>query len=107
MHFEPKSGSVNIAAVFFVLICGISTTAFAVLPALAGIIDSNEAKESQAPLTQTNVRADPAKHAVYRASHVVGFYLRPVPDGIWENKVTLRWRGCNSLTPLWNASRRC
>jgi fermentation-respiration switch protein FrsA (DUF1100 family) len=32
----------------------------------------------------------PGKPASYNAADAVSFYLRPVPNGVWENKVTIR-----------------
>lgn len=42
------------------------------------------------PAYQAIVSADSARTSSYQASDAVGFYLRPVPEGIWENKVTVR-----------------
>ena len=42
------------------------------------------------PATQTIVSADTAKPAAYNAPDAVSFYLQPVPEGVWENKVTIR-----------------
>ncbi|MFD8076722.1 alpha/beta hydrolase [Streptomyces sp. NPDC059718] len=36
------------------------------------------------------VSGDPAVAASYRAQEAVDFYLQPRPDGVWENKVTVR-----------------
>jgi uncharacterized protein len=52
--------------------------------------DERAQLKGAAPATQTIVSADPAQPAAYRAPDAVGFYLQPVPNGIWENKVTLR-----------------
>jgi len=40
--------------------------------------------------TQAIVSADGVKNASYKAADAVSFYLHPVPDGVWENKVTVR-----------------
>jgi len=40
--------------------------------------------------TQAVVSADPAIPAAYRAADAVAFYSQPVPEGVWENAVTLR-----------------
>jgi fermentation-respiration switch protein FrsA (DUF1100 family) len=36
------------------------------------------------------VSADPSVPAAYRAPDAVAFYNQPVPDGVWDNVVTLR-----------------
>jgi hypothetical protein len=42
------------------------------------------------PATQAVVSADPSVRAAYRAPDAVTFYNQPVPDGVWDNVVTLR-----------------
>jgi uncharacterized protein len=42
------------------------------------------------PVTQAVVSSDPAVAAAYRSADAVAFYSQPVPQGVWENKVTLR-----------------
>jgi hypothetical protein len=42
------------------------------------------------PATQAVVSADPAVPAAYRSADAVAFYNQPVPEGVWENSVTLR-----------------
>lgn len=42
------------------------------------------------PATQQIVSSDPTKPAAYKAADAVSFYLQQVPDGVWENKLTLR-----------------
>ena len=42
------------------------------------------------PATQAVVSADPAMPAAYRSADAVAFYSQPVPEGVWENAVTLR-----------------
>jgi fermentation-respiration switch protein FrsA (DUF1100 family) len=42
------------------------------------------------PATQAIVSDGIAKTASYNAPDAVGFYLRPLPAGVWENKVTVR-----------------
>lgn len=42
------------------------------------------------PATQAVVSADPAVPAAYRSADAVAFYNQPVPEGVWENAVTLR-----------------
>ena len=39
---------------------------------------------------QALVGADPAMPAAYRSQDAIDFMLRPVPEGVWENMVTLR-----------------
>ncbi len=36
------------------------------------------------------VSADPAVPAAYRAPDAVAFYNQPVPEGVWDNVVTVR-----------------
>jgi cephalosporin-C deacetylase-like acetyl esterase len=64
------------------------------------------------PRYQAIVSADPTVPAAYRAPDAIDFYRQPVPDGIWENTVTVRstraarmyepgaWIGRVSPTPL-------
>jgi uncharacterized protein len=42
------------------------------------------------PVTQAVVSSDPAVPAAYRSADAVAFYNQPVPEGVWENAVTLR-----------------
>ncbi|QVN19104.1 alpha/beta hydrolase [Burkholderia pyrrocinia] len=42
------------------------------------------------PRRQAVVSADPAVPASYRAKDAIDFYLQPLPDGVWENDVTVR-----------------
>ncbi len=42
------------------------------------------------PSTQAIVSTDPGTASTYKAPEIVDFYLQPVPDGVWENKVTVR-----------------
>jgi fermentation-respiration switch protein FrsA (DUF1100 family) len=39
---------------------------------------------------QAIVSKDPAVAASYRAPDAIEFYLQPLPEGVWENKVTVR-----------------
>jgi hypothetical protein len=39
---------------------------------------------------QALVSADPSVPASYRAKEAIDFYLQPIPDGVWENNVTVR-----------------
>ncbi|WP_226051560.1 alpha/beta hydrolase [Dickeya chrysanthemi] len=63
--------------------------------AVAAIEDAFAADEraqarGEPPHRQTIVSADPTIPASYRAKDAVEFYLQPVPDGVWENSVTVR-----------------
>ncbi|MBX9445799.1 alpha/beta hydrolase [Dickeya chrysanthemi] len=63
--------------------------------AVAAIEDAFAADEraqarGESPHRQTIVSADPTIPASYRAKDAVEFYLQPVPDGVWENSVTVR-----------------
>ncbi|GAA2645385.1 alpha/beta hydrolase [Streptomyces lunalinharesii] len=60
--------------------------------ALEGAFDEDERAQlrGEAPRTQAVVGKDPAVAASYRTQEAVDFYLRPVPDGAWENRVTVR-----------------
>lgn len=63
--------------------------------AVAAIEDAFAADEraqarGEPPRRQTIVSADPTIPASYRAKDVIEFYLQPVPDGAWENSVTVR-----------------
>jgi fermentation-respiration switch protein FrsA (DUF1100 family) len=42
------------------------------------------------PVIQAVVSSDPAVPAAYRSADAVAFYNQPVPEGVWENEVTLR-----------------
>jgi cephalosporin-C deacetylase-like acetyl esterase len=42
------------------------------------------------PATQAVVSLDAAVLAAYRSADAVAFYNQPVPEGVWENTVTLR-----------------
>jgi uncharacterized protein len=42
------------------------------------------------PATQAVVSADPSVRAAYHAPDAVAFYNQPVPEGVWDNVVTLR-----------------
>ncbi|WER50801.1 alpha/beta hydrolase [Cupriavidus sp. WKF15] len=52
--------------------------------------DENAQLKGEPPAMQQIVSDDAARNSSYKAADAVSFYLRPVPDGIWENKVTLR-----------------
>jgi cephalosporin-C deacetylase-like acetyl esterase len=42
------------------------------------------------PRPQAIVGSDPAVPASYRTKEAIDFYLQPTPEGVWENKVTVR-----------------
>jgi fermentation-respiration switch protein FrsA (DUF1100 family) len=42
------------------------------------------------PATQAVVSADPGVPAAYRSPDAVAFYHQPVPEGVWDNIVTVR-----------------
>lgn len=63
--------------------------------AVAAIEDAFSADEraqarGEPPRKQTIVSADPAVPASYRAKDAIEFYLQSVPDGAWDNSVTVR-----------------
>jgi uncharacterized protein len=44
----------------------------------------------EAPRRVAVVSADPATPAAYRAPEAIAFYTQPVPNGAWDNEITLR-----------------
>jgi uncharacterized protein len=52
--------------------------------------DERAQLHGERPATMAIVSDGSGKPASYSAADAVSFYLRPVPAGIWENKVTLR-----------------
>lgn len=74
--------------------------------------DDRAQARGEAPGYQAIVSADPAVPASYRAPDAIDFYLQPIPDGRWQNTVTVRstraarmyepggWIGRVSPTPL-------
>src|SRR5437870_4161172 len=59
--------------------------------AQAGFAADDRAQlRGEQPATQAIVSDDPAKAASYKAADAISFYLRPLPDGVWENEVTVR-----------------
>jgi uncharacterized protein len=82
--------------------------------ALEEAFDEDERAQARGepPRYQALVSADPALPASYRAPDAIDFYLQPIPEGIWENRVTVRstraarmyepgaWIGRVSPTPL-------
>jgi cephalosporin-C deacetylase-like acetyl esterase len=74
--------------------------------------DERAQARGEPPGYQALVSADPAVAASYRAGDAIDFYLQSIPEGIWENRVTVRstraarmyepgaWVGRVSPTPL-------
>jgi fermentation-respiration switch protein FrsA (DUF1100 family) len=74
--------------------------------------DERAQARGDAPGYQAIVSADPAVPAAYRAPDAIDFYGHAIPEGIWQNMVTLRstraarmyepgvWIGRVSPTPL-------
>jgi fermentation-respiration switch protein FrsA (DUF1100 family) len=74
--------------------------------------DERAQARGEPPRYQALVSADPAVAASYRARDAIDFYLQSIPEGIWENRVTVRstraarmyepgvWVGRVSPTPL-------
>ena len=57
----------------------------------AGFIEDERRQfRGEPPATQAVVGADPAIPAAYRAADAIAFYNQPVPDGVWQNLMTVR-----------------
>jgi hypothetical protein len=52
--------------------------------------DERAQLRGEPPRRQAIVSADPKVAASYRAQDAIDFYLQPVPEGAWENNVTVR-----------------
>jgi hypothetical protein len=52
--------------------------------------DERAQLRGEPPRRQAIVSADANVPASYRAKEAIGFYLQPVPEGAWENSVTVR-----------------
>jgi fermentation-respiration switch protein FrsA (DUF1100 family) len=52
--------------------------------------DDRAQLRGEPPATEAIVSEETAKTSSYKAADAVSFYLRPVPNGVWENKVTVR-----------------
>ncbi|MFJ1609506.1 alpha/beta hydrolase [Streptomyces sp. NPDC088253] len=52
--------------------------------------DERAQARGEAPRTQAVVGDDPAVPASYRTQEAIDFYLHPVPEGVWNNEVTVR-----------------
>ncbi|WP_175831311.1 alpha/beta hydrolase [Burkholderia cepacia] len=62
------------------------------LPALEELLNEDERAQfrGEPPRYQALASADPAIPAAYRSQDAVDFNLQPMPEGAWENKVTIR-----------------
>ncbi|MBB3349730.1 alpha/beta hydrolase [Sphingomonas sp. BK069] len=62
------------------------------IPALERTFDEDERAQlaGEQPRRQAIVSDDPAVPAAYRSRDAIDFYLQLIPDGIWENEVTVR-----------------
>ena len=57
----------------------------------AGFVDDERRQfRGEPPATQAVVGSDPAIPAAYRAADAIAFYNQPVPDGAWQNVMTVR-----------------
>ena len=54
------------------------------------IADDRRQFRGEPPATQAVVSADPDVPASYRSQDAIAFYTQPVPDGVWDNVVTVR-----------------
>jgi uncharacterized protein len=52
--------------------------------------DERAQLHGEPPRRQAIVSTDPTVPAAYRTADAVGFYLQPLPDGTWENSITVR-----------------
>lgn len=52
--------------------------------------DERGEARGEAPMRQAVVSDDPAVPAAYRTQDALAFYQQPVPDGTWDNSVTVR-----------------
>lgn len=56
----------------------------------AFIDDDRRQFRGEAPAVQAVVGADPTVPAAYRSAEAISFYTQPVPDGVWDNTMTVR-----------------
>lgn len=56
----------------------------------AFIDDERRQFRGEPPAVQAVVGADPAVPAAYRSAEAISFYTQPVPDGVWDNTMTVR-----------------
>jgi fermentation-respiration switch protein FrsA (DUF1100 family) len=78
----------------------------------AFVEDERAQAKGEAPRVMKVVSSDPSEPAAYRSPDAVAFYLQAIPDGTWQNVVTVRsnraarhyepgvWAGRISPTPL-------
>ena len=61
-------------------------------PALEHAFNEDERAQlhGEPPRRQAVVSGDPSVAAAYRSQDAIEFYLQPVPEGLWENEITLR-----------------
>lgn len=52
--------------------------------------DERAQLRGEPPRRQAIVSTDPAIPAAYRSQESIEFYLQPIPEGIWDNEVTVR-----------------
>jgi fermentation-respiration switch protein FrsA (DUF1100 family) len=52
--------------------------------------DERAQLRGEPPRRQAIVSADPAIPAAYRSRESIDFYLQPIPEGVWDNEVTVR-----------------
>jgi hypothetical protein len=52
--------------------------------------DERAQLRGEPPRRQAIVSDDPAVPAAYRSRESIDFYLQPIPEGIWDNEVTVR-----------------
>ena len=57
------------------------------------------------PAIQAIVSEDVTKPAAYSAADAVSFYLRPLPSGVWENRVTVRSTRWARMLCAWRLHR--
>lgn len=57
----------------------------------ASFVDDERSQfHGAAPATQAVASADPDVPAAYRSAEAIAFYNQPVPEGVWDNIVTVR-----------------
>lgn len=56
----------------------------------AFIDDDRRQFRGEAPAVQAVVGDDPTVPAAYRSAEAISFYTQPVPDGVWDNTMTVR-----------------
>ncbi|MBR0954935.1 alpha/beta hydrolase [Bradyrhizobium canariense] len=52
--------------------------------------DERAQLRGEAPRRQAIVSADQSAPASYRSKDAIDFYLQPIPEGVWQNSVTVR-----------------